>query len=470
MPEHVSQHRTATSFKRLPLLRSDMGFRLLLASHFTWSGSASGVPHRISGCSLRYEIYLSVNATRYCFFNGTWANLSDYDACTNNTINLFPVESDSLVHMGVIGIYYIGYSISFISSCVALWLFIYFRTLHCLRNTLHCNLIITYILVDVTWIIMTSIITHEPTEVHAFGKSVTDETYRFDCRLTVAFFNYFQVTNFFWMLVEGLYIILIIFRTHKLELLCYWPFAIIGWGLPICVITAWMTVKIVLDDKECWINTSSPYNFIYIGPILLVLAVNVIFLCTIMHILLRKYRGTTTTVISTRRTAKSFLILLPLLGITYVLVLVIPREAGPLRTSLDYVNAIATSLQGFFVSLLYCFLNNEVRAIIRLRGNSFFPYRTWLKLDTSATRRSPRSLTTSADGPPTGNNNGDTMIVQQPPALFRYRQNENLRRLQINTITANKNEVAYLLKEKEHQNRIQKQIRHQAMGYRSTVF
>ena len=54
-------------------------------------------------------------------------------------------------------IYYIGYVVSLVSSCVALWLFIYFRTLHCLRNTLHCNLIITYILVDLCWIVMTSV-------------------------------------------------------------------------------------------------------------------------------------------------------------------------------------------------------------------------------------------------------------------------------------------------------------------------
>ena len=79
-----------------------------------------------------------------------------------------------------------------------------------------------------------------------------------------------------------------------------------------------------------------------------------------MHVLLRKYRGTTTTAASTRRTAKSFFILLPLLGVTYVLILVLPQEPGLLRTTVKFFCAIFNSMQGFFVALLYCFLNNEV--------------------------------------------------------------------------------------------------------------
>ena len=85
-------------------------------------------------------------------------------------------------------------------------------------------------------------------------------------------------------------------------------------------------------------------------------------------------------------------------------------------------------------------------------------------------RRSPRTLSSSADNNSINGTAAGKGGIQEPPALSRYRQNESLRQLQINTVTANKNELAYLLKEKEYQDRIQKQIRHQALGYRSTVF
>lgn len=71
-------------------------------------------------------------------------------------------------------VYYLGYTASFASCCVALWLFFYFRTLHCLRNTLHCNLIITYILVSVTWIIMTSVVVVDPSTAGVRPYTITD--------------------------------------------------------------------------------------------------------------------------------------------------------------------------------------------------------------------------------------------------------------------------------------------------------
>ncbi|GAU99037.1 hypothetical protein RvY_10093-2 [Ramazzottius varieornatus] len=424
------------------------------------------------------------NAARSCYLNGTWAIRSDYDVCLNHTlVDDGSMAAEEMAQLAEMVVYYLGYTASFFSCCVALWLFFYFRTLHCLRNTLHCNLIITYILVSVTWIIMTSVVVVDPSTAEVRPYTVTDEMsshplpegflpmvdFGVDCRVFVGIFTFFQVTNFCWMLVEGLYIILIIFRTHKLELLCYWPFAVVGWGLPILIVAIWVPVKLSYDNRGCWLDSASSYNFVYIGPILLVLLINVIFLVTIMYVLLRKYRGTTTAAVSTQRTAKSFFILLPLLGVTYVIVLVLPQEKIA-RAVLRIVTAFFSSLQGFFVSLLYCFMNNEVRAIIRLRGNSFFPYRTWLKLDRSqSTRRSHRTLSSSIAM--NGSVNTATLAaVQLPPALFRYRQQEHLRRLHINTVTANRNEIAYLIKEQDYQDRIQKQIRHQAMGYRSTVF
>ena len=92
------------------------------------------------------------------------------------------------------------------------------------------------------------------------------------------------------------------------------------------------------------------------------------------------------------KASKALLVLIPLLGITYLVLLYAPSD-GFLRHAFAFLRACLIStqvggegragsrgtqsqspsllLQGFFVSLLYCFLNSEVRVTLRHR------YRRW---------------------------------------------------------------------------------------------
>lgn len=49
------------------------------------------------------------------------------------------------------------------------------------------------------------------------------------CKATLVFFNYFVMANFFWLLVEGLYLhtLLLVVHTHAARLSIY---MFIGWG------------------------------------------------------------------------------------------------------------------------------------------------------------------------------------------------------------------------------------------------
>ena len=64
-----------------------------------------------------------------------------------------------------------------------------------------------------------------------------------------------------------------------------------------------------------------------------------------------------------RKAVKAAIVLLPLLGITNVLVMVeAPLDGTALQFALwSYSSHFLTSFQGFFVALLYCFLNGEVK-------------------------------------------------------------------------------------------------------------
>ncbi|XP_033254426.1 diuretic hormone receptor-like, partial [Drosophila miranda] len=62
----------------------------------------------------------------------------------------------------------------------------------------------------------------------------------------------------------------------------------------------------------------------------------------------------------------TLLVLIPLFGITYLLVLTGP-EQGISRNLFEAIRAFLISIQGFFVALFYCFLNSEVRQTLRHR-------------------------------------------------------------------------------------------------------
>ncbi|GFR18810.1 diuretic hormone receptor, partial [Trichonephila clavata] len=114
-------------------------------------------------------------------------------------------------------VYYVGYGISLIALSLALWIFIYFKELRCLRNTIHANLMFTYLLLDITWI--------------CTAKLQSSQNYianRIACFLTI-FLTYLMGTNFFWMFVEGLYLFILVVKTFTVDNIKMYVYALIGW-------------------------------------------------------------------------------------------------------------------------------------------------------------------------------------------------------------------------------------------------
>lgn len=95
------------------------------------------------------------NATRYCNIDGTWNSFANYDACKH----LEPPASDptleSFIELPIV-IYFVGYTISLLALFCAVTVLVYFKELRCLRNTIHVNLFVTYIMSSSLWIIILS--------------------------------------------------------------------------------------------------------------------------------------------------------------------------------------------------------------------------------------------------------------------------------------------------------------------------
>nr|CDS27793.1 diuretic hormone receptor [Hymenolepis microstoma] len=69
------------------------------------------------------------------------------------------------------------------------------------------------------------------------------------------------------------------------------------------------------------------------------------------------------------KSLKACLMLIPLLGIPQV-IFIVPYHPSVVQI-FSYINAVVTATQGFWVALIYCFLNEEVRILLRKSYNKF---------------------------------------------------------------------------------------------------
>ncbi|OAD55647.1 Diuretic hormone receptor [Eufriesea mexicana] len=306
------------------------------------------------------------NASRWCRPDGIWSNYSNYSLCHN--VREPAIEGG--VEIISTRIYFVGYSISLLTLIVAVSIFLYCKELRCIRNNIHTNLMFTYILADLMWIL----------------NNVMQVSMQPDVPTCVAFlslFNYFQLTNYFWMFVEGLYLFLLVVKTFTGDNIKLRLCLIIGWGMPVLFIAMWGIAK-SLDQgimnqanqevalgKHCPWMVSHAYDWFYQAPAILVLCINVVFLFMIMWVLITKlWSATNAETQQYRKASKALLVLIPLLGVTYVLVLTGPTE-GQVANAFSYTRAVLLSSQvmqqqkGLFVALFYCFLNTEVQNTVK---------------------------------------------------------------------------------------------------------
>ncbi|TWW73056.1 Vasoactive intestinal polypeptide receptor 2 [Takifugu flavidus] len=168
------------------------------------------------------------------------------------------------------------------------------------------------------------------------------------CKTSLVFFQYFIMANFFWLLVEGLYLhtLLVVIFSENRHFIVY---LFIGWG-------------------RCWETNDNPIpNWVINGPIGFSIMVNFLLFVSIIRILVQKLRcpdvgGNDQS--QYRRLAKSTLLLMiPLFGIHYVIFVTLGESIAE-----DYkifFDLALGSFQGLVVAILYCFLNSELQVELK---------------------------------------------------------------------------------------------------------
>ncbi|KAM4606053.1 vasoactive intestinal polypeptide receptor 2-like, partial [Polymixia lowei] len=266
-------------------------------------------------------------------------------------------------------LYTLGHSLSLIALLTSATILCLFRRLHCTRNYIHLNLFVSFILRAVAvWTKDAILFSHSE---HA---DCSSQPSLVGCKTSLVFFNYFIMANFFWLLVEGLYLhtLLLFIHTYNTRLSIY---MLIGWGIPSIFVVAWIVCRIYLEDTWCWerIENNIPWRVIN-WPIMASIIINFILFISIIRILVQKLRCSNVggnDQSQYRRLAKSTLLLIPLFGVNYVVFVYLVKTAENMEDYKIFFDLGLGSFQGLVVAILYCFLNSEVQNELRRTWRSF---------------------------------------------------------------------------------------------------
>ncbi|XP_018353129.1 PREDICTED: calcitonin gene-related peptide type 1 receptor-like isoform X4 [Trachymyrmex septentrionalis] len=276
------------------------------------------------------------------------------------------------------GIYEVGYAISLVAVLLSLGILTYFRSLRCARITLHMNLFTSFAFNNALWLIW-----------YRFIVANTDLLLNngIPCRVLHVVLHYFLLTNYAWMLCEGFYLHTLLVSAFTSEhKLVNWLMGL-GWPVPAVIVIIYTALRASSDDpadtEQCWINEGN-YMIALVYPVCVSTLLNIFFLSNIVRVLLMKLRaGPAIGTRPSRSMLQAFratVLLVPLLGLHYLVVPFRPPKNHPWENFHEVLSAITASFQGLCVAVLFCFCNGEViaqfkrkwdhSALLRKRANS----------------------------------------------------------------------------------------------------
>uniref|UniRef100_A0A8C5Q1E1 Parathyroid hormone 2 receptor n=2 Tax=Leptobrachium leishanense TaxID=445787 RepID=A0A8C5Q1E1_9ANUR len=358
-----------------------------------WDGLVcwpKGTPGKILAVSCPHYVYDFNHrgmVFRRCSTNGSWEvlyslnkTISNYSECIRFLEPELSQEKRAFFERLYV-MYTVGYSISFCSLAVAIFIIGYFRRLHCTRNYIHMHLFVSFMLRAASIFIKDKVVhSHigaKELDAMLMGDvrsimvaPLLNKSQYVGCKIAVVMFIYFLATNYYWILVEGLYLHSLIFVAFFSDTKYLWGFTLIGWGFPAVFVVVWAVVRATVADARCWELSAGDIKWIYQAPILAAIGLNFILFLNTVRVLATKIWESNSVGYDTRKQyrklAKSTLVLILVFGVHYIVFVCLPHTFTGLAWEIRmHFELFFNSFQGFFVSIIYCYCNGEVQTEIK---------------------------------------------------------------------------------------------------------
>ncbi|XP_023604922.1 adhesion G protein-coupled receptor E2-like, partial [Myotis lucifugus] len=188
------------------------------------------------------------------------------------------------------------------------------------------------------------------------------------CAIIAGALHYLYLASFTWMLLEGLHLFL---TTRNLTVVNYSSVSRfmkkfmlpVGYGVPavIVAISAASRPHLYGTPARCWLHPEKGFIWGFLGPVCAIIFVNLAFFLMTLWILkskLSSLNSDVSTLKNTRMLTFKAIAQLFILGCTWCLGIL---QVGPAAHAMAYLFTIINSLQGVFIFLVYCLLNQQVR-------------------------------------------------------------------------------------------------------------
>ncbi|CAI9534620.1 unnamed protein product [Staurois parvus] len=167
---------------------------------------------------------------------------------------------------------WVGIVISLVCLGICISTFCFLRGLQTDRNTIHKNLCISLFLVELL-----------------FLTGIDKTQYQVVCPILAGLLHFFSLSAFSWLCLEGvqLYLMLVeVFETEHSRRKYYY---LCGYVFPALVvgISAAVDYRSYGTDKACWLRVDNYFIWSFIGPVSLVVVVNLLILLVTLHKMLR---------------------------------------------------------------------------------------------------------------------------------------------------------------------------------------
>nr|XP_012147882.1 PREDICTED: latrophilin Cirl-like isoform X4 [Megachile rotundata] len=274
---------------------------------------------------------------------------------------------------------YIGCIISVVCLVLAILTFQLFRGLKSDRTTIHKNLCVCLLIAEILFVC---------------GIGQTNQ--RIVCGIVAGLLHFFFLCAFAWMFLEGfqLYVMLIeVFEAEKSRLRWYY---LVAYGAPLLVVA----ISCIIDplsygtDRYCWLRADNYFIFSFVGPVILVILANLVFLSMAIYMMCRHANATIAmkskehsrlasasgkeeNALPNKLQAhlawlRGAIVLVFLLGLTWTFGLLYLNQESVVMA---YIFTILNSLQGLFIFVFHCVQNEKVRKEYRkfVRRHSWLP-------------------------------------------------------------------------------------------------
>ncbi|XP_046355288.2 cadherin EGF LAG seven-pass G-type receptor 1-like isoform X1 [Haliotis rufescens] len=281
-------------------------------------------------------------------------NGEDYVVCSCKHLSTFALLMDvagaeylysSTVQLEVLT--YILVVISMACLVFAFFVFMVFKRLQCNWNSIHINIIFVLFITQLSFII----------GIDRVGQKLF-------CKLVSISLHYFYVSAFAWLFVDVLHIYRMLTEMRIINYGSMKFYYLVGYVVPGIIVGLSVGLNTVgYENKQfCWMSVSDMFIWSFAGPICLGVLANIFTFILAMKASCREKIREPENLNTLRCGLLSTIILLLLVGVTWVTGLISVNFHIP---SLNYVFYVFMFLEGVFIVLAYVLLNAKVRFQIK---------------------------------------------------------------------------------------------------------